>query len=170
MAVERERRDRVTLKPKQIKRIVALVSGGDFAGAGAALKELRVAGNRLGLEVHFVRHGFLGLANNWIEAVTEQATLRHLKPHMEDGALVVIGGDGSLRGARALYEGFGVQVVGIPGTIDNNLAGTISLGFHSAIALANQSIESLKATSAAMGSIFFVEVMGAGSGHLALAC
>src|SRR5207245_10068594 len=74
MAGERERRDRVTLKPKQIKRIVALVSGGDFAGAGAALKELRVAGNRLGLEVLFVRHGFLGLANNWIEAVTEQAT------------------------------------------------------------------------------------------------
>src|SRR3989454_1741178 len=198
MAVERERRDRVTLKPKQIKRIVALVSGGDFAGAGAALKELRVAGNRLGLEVLFVRHGFLGLANNWIEAVTEQATrgmgsnastpigssrfedfkdehvqqatMRHLKPHMEDGALVVIGGDGSLRGARALYEGFGVQVVGIPGTIDNNIAGTTALGFHSAVALANQSIESLKATSAAMGSVFFVEIMGAGSGHLALAC
>jgi len=198
MAVERERRDRVTLKPKQIKRIVALVSGGDFAGAGAALKELRVAGNRLGLEVYFVRHGFLGLANNWIEAVTEQATrgmgsnastpigssrfedfkdehvqqatMRHLKPHMEDGALIVIGGDGSLRGARALYEGFGVQVVGIPGTIDNNIAGTTALGFHSAVALANQSIESLKATSAAMGSVFFVEIMGAGSGHLALAC
>jgi 6-phosphofructokinase 1 len=198
ITVERERRDRVTLRPRQIKRIVALVSGGDFAGAGAALKELRVTGNRMGLEVYFVRHGFLGLANNWIEAVTEQdtrglgshasspigssrfedfkdeqvqqTTLRHLRPYMQDGALVVIGGDGSLRGARALYEGFGVQVVGIPGTIDNNLAGTTSLGFHSAVALANQSIESLKATSAAMGSIFFVEIMGAGSGHLALAC
>ncbi len=196
--VERERRDRITLKPRQMKRIVALVSGGDFAGAGAALKELRVTGNRFGLEVYFVRHGFLGLANNWIEAVTEddtrgmgshasspigssrfedfkdehvqQATLRHLKPYMQDGALVVIGGDGSLRGARALYEGFGVQVVGIPGTIDNNLAGTTSLGFHSAVSLANQSIESLKATSSAMGSVFFVEIMGAGSGHLALAC
>jgi 6-phosphofructokinase 1 len=96
--------------------------------------------------------------------------MRHLRPYMEDGALVVIGGDGSLRGARALYEGFGVQPVGIPGTIDNNLAGTTSLGFHSAVSLANQSIESLKATSSAMGSVFFVEIMGAGSGHLALAC
>lgn len=198
VTVERERRGLVTLKPRQIKRIVALVSGGDFAGAGAALKELRVTGNRLGLEVFFVRHGFLGLANNWIEAVTEQATrgmsslasspigssrfedfkdehvqqaaMRHLRPYMHDGALVVLGGDGSLRGARAIYESFGVQVVGIPGTIDNNIAGTTSLGFHSAVALANQSIESLKATSAAMGSVFFVEVMGAGSGHLALAC
>ena len=73
--VERERRDRITLKPRQIKRIVALVSGGDFAGAGAALKELRVTGHRFGLEVYFARHGFLGLANNWIEAVTEDIPL-----------------------------------------------------------------------------------------------
>jgi 6-phosphofructokinase 1 len=197
-AVERVRKDRVMLKSGQIKRIVALVSGGDFAGAGAALKELRVAGNRFGLDVHFVRHGFLGLANNWIETVTEedtrgmsshasspigssrfedfkeeavqQAAIRHLAPFLKDAALVVLGGDGSLRGARAIYEGFGIQVVGIPGSIDNNIEGTTSLGFHSAIALADKSIESLKATSAAMGSVFFVEVMGAGSGHLALAC
>lgn len=198
VTVERERRDRVTLAPGRIRQLVALVSGGDFAGAGAALKELRASGASRGLAVHFVRHGFLGLANNWIEPVPEHATrgmanhasspigssrfeefkdervqrlaMRHLEPYVKDGALVVIGGDGSLRGGRALFEGFGVQVVGIPGTIDNNLARTTSLGFHSAVALANQSLESLKATSAAMGSIFFVEVMGAGSGHLALAC
>jgi 6-phosphofructokinase 1 len=198
MTVEQDRREKVTLKPRQIRRIVALVSGGDFAGAGAALKELRVTGNRLGLEVYFVQHGFLGLANNWIELVTEQdtrgmsnhasspigssrfedfkdeevqlAAIHHLKPYMEDGALIVMGGDGSMRGARAIYERFGVQVVGIPGSIDDNIAGTTSLGLQSAVALANQSIESLKATSAAMGSVFFVEVMGAGSGHLALMC
>ncbi len=198
VTVEQERKGRVTLKPRQIRQIVALVSGGDFAGAGAALKELRAAGDRLGISVHFVRHGFLGLANHWIERFSEremrglanhasspigssrfeefkagevqQAAVRNLAPYLENGALVVIGGDGSLRGARALFEGFGVQVVGLPGTIDNNLAGTTSLGFHSAVALANHSLESLKATSAAMGSIFFVEVMGAGAGHLALAC
>ncbi|GKS57588.1 hypothetical protein YTPLAS18_11150 [Nitrospira sp.] len=198
LSTEQVRKDRVALRPRQIKRIIALVSGGDFAGAGAALKELRVTGNRFGLDIHFVRHGFLGLANNWIEVVTEEdtrglsshasspigssrfedfkdeavqrAAMRHLEPFMQDAALVVLGGDGSLRGARAIFEAFGVQVVGIPGTIDNNIQGTTSLGFHSAIALANQSIESLKATSAAMGSVFFVEVMGAGSGHLALAC
>ncbi|MGH7230260.1 MAG: 6-phosphofructokinase [Nitrospiraceae bacterium] len=198
VAVERERKDRVTLKPRQIKRIVVLVSGGDFAGAGAALKELFVSATRAGLSVHFVRHGFLGLANNWIETVAEQHTrgmvgqasspigssrfedfkeeriqqsaINNLRPYLQDGVLIVLGGDGSLRGARAIYEHFGVQVVGIPGTIDDNIAGTTSLGFHSAVALANQSIESLKATSGAMGSVFFVEVMGAGSGHLALAC
>lgn len=196
--VERERACRVTLRPNQIRQIVALVSGGDFAGAGAALKELRAAGDRLGLAVHFVRHGFLGLANNWIEQFTERemrgmagvasspigssrfedfkdeevqrVVMRNLAPYLENGALVVMGGDGSLRGARVLFEKFGVQAVGLPGTIDDNLAGTTSLGFHSAVALANHSLESLKATSAAMGSIFFVEVMGAGAGHLALAC
>lgn len=198
VSVERQRQDRVTLKPRQLKKLVALVSGGDFAGGGAALKELRVTGNRFGLDVFFVQHGFLGLANNWIEKVTEQdtrmlgsrpsspigssrfedfkdeqvqqAAVLNLEPYLQDGALVVLGGDGSLRGARAMYEMFGVQVAGIPGTIDNNIAGTISLGFHSALRLADQSIESLKATSSAMGSIFFVELMGAGSGHLALAC
>ena len=196
--VEQDRRGKVTLQPRQIRRVVALVSGGDFAGAGAALKELRVTGNRLGLEVYFVQHGFLGLANNWIELGTEQdtrgmsnhasspigssrfedfkdeevqlAAIHHLTPYLEDGALVVIGGDGSMRGARAIYERFGVQVLGIPGSIDDNIAGTTSLGLQSAVSLANQSIESLKATSAAMGSVFFVEVMGAGSGHLALMC
>jgi 6-phosphofructokinase 1 len=195
---ERARLQRVELEPRRIKQIVALVSGGDFAGGGAALKELRVTGNRLGLTVHFVHHGFLGLANNWIEKASEQdtrgmsnhasspigssrfedfkdegvqqAARRNLEPYIRDGALIVIGGDGSLRGARAMYENYGVPVVGIPGTIDNNIADTTSLGYHSAVALANQSIESLKATSAAMGSVFFVEVMGAGSGHLALAC
>jgi 6-phosphofructokinase 1 len=198
VSVERQRADRVTLRPGRIRQVVALVSGGDFAGAGAALKELSVAGERFGLQVHFARHGFLGLANKWIEPVTEretrgmastassligssrfeefkdervqELTRRHLAPYLDEGALIVLGGDGSLRGARALFEGLGVQVVGLPGSIDNNINGTTSLGFHSAVALANQSIESLKATSAAMGSVFFVELMGAGSGHLALAC
>ncbi|WP_447985177.1 6-phosphofructokinase [Nitrospira sp. Nam74] len=198
ISAEQSRKNHVSLKPRQIRRIVALVSGGDFAGAGAALKELYVSGSRFGVSTHFVRHGFLGLANNWIQEVQErdtrgmvgqasspigssrfedfkderiqQAAIRNLQPYLENGALVVLGGDGSLRGARAVFETFGVQVVGIPGSIDDNIAGTTALGFHSAVALANQSIESLKATSAAMGSVFFVEVMGAGSGHLALAC
>ncbi len=196
--LEAQRLARITLKPGQIKQVVALVSGGDFSGAGAALKELRSTGERMGLKVHFVRHGFLGLANNWIECFSEQqmrgmakqasspigssrfedfkdetiqrAAIRNLSPYLKNGALVVIGGDGSLRGARAIFENFGAQVVGLPGTIDNNLAGTTALGFHSAVALANHSLESLKATSAAMGTVFFVELMGAGSGHLALAC
>lgn len=198
VSVEEERKNRVTLKPGQIRKIIALVSGGDFAGAGATLKELRVVGERAGIDVYFIEHGFVGLVNNWIKRVSEQDTrgmvsirsspigssrfeefkderlqdiaFQNLSPFMNNGALVVIGGDGTFRGARAMYERLGVQVVAIPGSIDNNINGTISLGFHSAVAHANHSLESLKATSAAMGTIFFVELMGAGSGHLALAC
>ncbi|MGI9533951.1 MAG: 6-phosphofructokinase [Thermodesulfobacteriota bacterium] len=198
ISVEQKRKDLITLKPGQLRKIVALVSGGDFAGAGATLKELRVAAQRFGAEVYFAQHGFLGLANKWINRITEEGTrgmvsrpsspigssrfedfkdervqniaVQNLKPYMDKGVLIVIGGDGSFRGARALFERQGVQVVGIPGSIDNNINGTTSLGFHSAIAHANLSLESLKSTSAAMGSIFFVEVMGAGSGHIALAC
>ncbi len=197
-SLEEKRKSRIKLKPGKIKKIVALVSGGDFSGAGAALKELRVVGKRFGIEVYFVRHGFLGLANNWIETVSEEDTrgmvsmpstpigssrfeefkdervqdiaYKNLLPYTKDGALVVIGGDGTLRGGKALFERLGVQVAALPGSIDDNIEGTTSLGFHSAVALANQSLESLKATSSAMGSIFFVEIMGAGSGHLALAC
>lgn len=198
VSVEQTRKSRVTLRPGGIRQVTALVSGGDFAGAAAALKEINAAARRAGLSVRFVRHGFLGLANNWVDVVRDEDTrglanhasspigssrfeafkdehvqliaMRNLEPYLRDGALIVMGGDGSLRGARALFERFGVQIVGIPGSIDNNIRGTTSLGFHSAVALANQSLESLKATSAAMGSVFFVEVMGAGSGHLALAC
>ena len=198
ISVEQNRNELITLKPRQVRQIVALVSGGDFAGAGAALKELRVAAQRYGIDVYFAQHGFLGLANNWINRVTEEDTrgmvsrpsspigssrfeefkdervqdiaFRNLKPYMDKGVLIVLGGDGSFRGARALFERRGIQVVGIPGSIDNNINGTTSLGFHSAIMHANLSLESLKSTSAAMGSVFFVEVMGAGSGHIALAC
>ena len=74
VSVEQTRRGKVTLKTRQIQRLVVLVSGGDFAGAGAALKELHVTGARLGLGVYFVHHGFLGLVNNWIELVTEEKT------------------------------------------------------------------------------------------------
>lgn len=198
ISMEDDRKSRVTLRPGKLKRVVALVSGGDFAGAGAALKEIRVASHFLGIDVYFVQNGYLGLANKWIKKVSEKDTrgmvsrpsspigssrfeefkdervqrtaYRNLAPYMEDGALIVLGGDGTFRGARSLFERYGVQVVAIPGTIDNDINGTTSLGFHSALSLANESLESLKATSAAMGSIFFVEVMGAGSGHLALAC
>jgi 6-phosphofructokinase 1 len=191
--VERERRDRVTA-PGRIRQLVALVSGGDFAGAGAALRSCARPAIGWGSRSTSCGTDFLGWPTTGSSACPaghardgEQASSPVGSSRFEDfGTSGCSGprcaeptsgtgpgrdrGDGSLRGARAVFEGFGVQVVGIPGTIDNNLAATTSLGFHSAVALANQSLESLKATSAAMGSVFFVEVMGAGSGHLALAC
>ena len=92
----------------------------------------------------------------------QQAAMRTLEPYCRTGAGRVWAETAVCAARAPSTKTFGMQVVGIPGTIDNNIAGTTSLGFHSAVALANQSIESLKATSAAMGSVFFVEVMGAG--------
>ena len=84
-------------------------------------------------------------------------------------ALVVIGGDGSFRGAKALFEEFGVPVVGIPATIDNDIFGTdFTIGFDTAINTAIDAIDKIRDTAMSHNNIFFVEVMGRHSGAIAL--
>jgi len=83
--------------------------------------------------------------------------------------LVVIGGDGTFRGARALEDEHGVPVVGIPGTIDNDVWGTEeTLGFDTAVNSAMHAIDQVRDTSESTGMTFFVEVMGRSSGAIAL--
>lgn len=83
--------------------------------------------------------------------------------------LVVIGGDGSFRGAHALYEEHGVAVMGIPGTIDNDIYGTdVTIGFNTAMNIALDAIDRLRDTAASHDRLFLVEVMGRHSGHIAL--
>jgi 6-phosphofructokinase 1 len=83
--------------------------------------------------------------------------------------LVVIGGDGSFRGAHALWQEFGVPVIGIPGTIDNDIAGTeATLGFDTAVNNALQAIDKIRDTASAHERTFIVEVMGRDSGYIAL--
>jgi 6-phosphofructokinase 1 len=84
-------------------------------------------------------------------------------------ALVVIGGDGSFRGAHALWKEFKVPVVGIPGTIDNDIAGTEeTLGFDTAVNNALSAIDKIRDTASAHERTFLVEVMGRNSGYIAL--
>lgn len=84
-------------------------------------------------------------------------------------ALIVIGGDGSFRGALALAREQGVRVVGIPGTIDNDIWGTEeSIGFDTAVNSAVRAIDQVRDTSESTGMMFFVEVMGRTSGAIAL--
>jgi 6-phosphofructokinase 1 len=90
-------------------------------------------------------------------------------------ALVVIGGDGSFRGARALWEEQGIRGAGIPGTIDNDLPGTdLTLGFDTALNTAVEAIDRIRDTASSHERLFLVEVMGRRSGmiavHTALAC
>lgn len=93
---------------------------------------------------------------------------KHLKEHNIEG-LVVIGGDGSFRGATKLYEEHGFAVIGIPGTIDNDIYGTdVSIGFNTAMNIALDAIDRLRDTAASHDRLFLVEVMGRHSGHIAL--
>lgn len=91
-----------------------------------------------------------------------------LRAHDIDG-LVVIGGDGSFRGAGRLHEEQGLPVLGIPGTIDNDIYGTdVSIGFNTAINIALDAVDRLRDTAASHDRLFLVEVMGRYSGHIAL--
>lgn len=84
-------------------------------------------------------------------------------------ALVVIGGDGSFRGANLLFKEFGLPVVGVPGTIDNDIYGTdYTIGFDTAINTAVSAVDKLRDTADSHNLIFFVEVMGRDAGFIAL--
>ena len=87
----------------------------------------------------------------------------------EVDGLVVIGGDGSFRGASKLFDEHGIPVIGIPGTIDNDIYGTdVSIGFNTALNIALDAVDRLRDTAASHDRLFLVEVMGRNSGHIAL--
>jgi 6-phosphofructokinase 1 len=84
-------------------------------------------------------------------------------------ALIVIGGDGSFKGAAKFAEKFGVTVIGIPKTIDNDIFGTdVSIGFDTAVNTVIQAVDKIRDTAASHDRLFFIEVMGRGSGMIAL--
>jgi 6-phosphofructokinase 1 len=96
------------------------------------------------------------------------AAVRQMRQDGVEG-LIVIGGDGSFRGARALEKEHGVPVAGIPGTIDNDVYGTEeTIGFDTAVNTAVLAIDNVRDTSESTGMMFFVEVMGRTSGAIAL--
>lgn len=83
--------------------------------------------------------------------------------------LVVIGGDGSFKGAAKLHEEHGIAVIGIPGTIDNDIFGTdVTIGFNTAINIALDAVDRVRDTAASHDRLFLIEVMGRDSGHIAL--
>jgi 6-phosphofructokinase 1 len=92
----------------------------------------------------------------------------NLREHQIEG-LVVIGGEGSLRGASLLQAEHGIPVIGIPATIDNDVYGTdVTIGFNTALNVALDAIDRLRDTAASHDRLFLVEVMGRHSGHIAL--
>jgi len=179
-----------------VKRIGVLTSGGDAPGMNAAVRAVVRCAAANDLEVVGIRRGYAGLLDGEIvemgprsvaniihrggtilgtarcEEMKTPAGLQKAVGNLEsfgiDG-LVAIGGDGTFRGAQALSELTKVHVVGVPGTIDNDLYGTdATIGFDTAVNTALEAIDRLRDTAEAHQRLFFVEVMGRTRGFIAL--
>lgn len=178
-----------------MKRIGVLTSGGDAPGMNAAIRAVTRTAIYNGHEVIGFRRGFEGLLEGDVVPLTVSSvggiihrggtilrtarSERFMKPEgVREGlsrlkeydidALVVIGGDGSFHGAYELHK-LGFPVVGIPGTIDNDMAGTdCTIGFDTACNTALHCIEKLRDTASSHERLFIVEVMGRHAGFLAL--
>jgi 6-phosphofructokinase 1 len=179
-----------------MKRIAVLTSGGDCSGMNATLRAVVRTGLAAGLEVLGVRKGYRGLAERhhdilttrsvsnilqrggtvlqsarWPEMLQEEGQRRaaeHLRGLGVDG-LVVIGGDGSLRGALALHR-LGIRVIAIPASIDNDIPYTdMALGVDTALNNIIHAVDCLKDTASSHDRTFVVETMGRNCGYLALA-
>ena len=177
------------------KTIGVLTSGGDAPGMNAAVRAVVRAGNVKGHRVVGIRRGYQGLINGDIEEmnlrsvcdiiqrggtvlytarcpefVKEEGQIKGVEMCHKMGidGLVVIGGDGSYRGARALSNR-GIPCIGIPGTIDNDIASTeYTIGFDTAVNTVVESVDRLRDTSQSHDRCSVVEVMGRRAGHIAL--
>lgn len=179
-----------------MKRIGVLTSGGDSPGMNAGIRAVVRAGIHHGLDVVGIHRGYQGMIAGEMEdlhvrsvsgILNRGGTILHSARCMEfmepagraraaaqlqergiEG-IVVIGGDGSYRGAHALYMEHGVACIGLPGTIDNDIGGTeYTIGFDTAINTAMEAIDRVRDTAASHDRIFFVEVMGRHSGYISM--
>lgn len=178
-----------------MKRIGVLTSGGDAPGMNAAIRAVVRKGIYHGLEVAGVYSGYQGLIEGKIEKLEagdvgdiiqrggtklysarcpefktpegRDTAVGNLKAHGIEG-LVVIGGDGSYRGAMELTK-LGIPCIGVPGTIDNDIPGTdYTLGFDTALNTVIEAIDKIRDTATSHERTFVVEVMGRDAGDLAL--
>ena len=181
---------------KQIKTIGVLTSGGDAPGMNAAVRAVVRAGLHKGFRMIGIQRGYNGLldgecfemnlrsVSNIISAGgTILYTARCLEFKTKEGqdkgaakcrelgidALVVIGGDGSLSGANIFAQEHDIPIVGLPGTIDNDLGGTdATIGYDTALNTIMEAVDKLRDTASSHERLFFVEVMGHTAGYLAL--
>ena len=181
----------------KIKTIAVLTSGGDAPGMNAAIRAVVRTGLARGLKVKGIKKGYAGLLNEEIidmeakdvsdiiqRGGTILGTARCLefkqpevqargadicRKHGIDG-IVVIGGDGSYRGAQALSRN-GINTIGLPGTIDLDISCTdYTIGFDTAVNTAMEAIDKVKDTSSSHERCSIIEVMGRGAGYIALWC
>ena len=180
----------------KINSIGILTSGGDAPGMNAAIRAVTRAGICAGFRVFGIFRGYKGLITDEIEEFSTQnvsniiqrggtilKTARCKEFTTPEGrqcaydvmkrrgidALVVIGGDGSLTGARIFGNEFSLPIIGLPGTIDNDLYGTDStIGYDTALNTIMECVDKIRDTATSHERLFFVEVMGRDAGFLAL--
>ena len=179
----------------KINRIGVLTSGGDAPGMNSCIRAVARTALFNGCQVYGIREGFVGLlrgdmlplaprdvggiiqrggtmlgtarSEDFYEEKGQLEGVRMLSENAID-ALVVIGGDGSMRGARALAAK-GVQVVGIPASIDNDMWGTnMAIGVDTALNTLSDAIDKLRDTASSHRRAFLIETMGRNCGYLAL--
>ncbi|MEX2016833.1 MAG: ATP-dependent 6-phosphofructokinase, partial [Candidatus Hydrogenedentales bacterium] len=171
-----------------MNRIGVLTSGGDSPGMNAAIRAVVRAAHYYGVAVTGIRYGYHGLmARDFVElgprdvsgiinrGGTIIGTARSREFLEVEGrtkaaealasagveALVVIGGDGTYKGAQALSDEHGIHCIGMPGTIDNDIGGTdYTIGYDTALNTALEAIDRVRDTAASHDRLFFIEVMG----------
>lgn len=178
-----------------MKRIAVMTSGGDSPGMNAAIRAVVRTGLEYNIETYGIRQAYAGLMAGDFELMTsvevsgilqrggtilqtarneefktaqgQAKGLRRLNEHQIEG-LIVIGGNGSLTGANVLHKA-GFPVIGIPGSIDNDIFGTdMSIGVDSALNIILDAIDRLRDTASSHQRAFVIEVMGRNCGYLAL--
>ncbi len=184
------------MKESAVNKIAVFTSGGDAPGMNAALRAVVRTASHYNIACYGVREGYNGLINDDFtrmgprsvkNIITEGGTILksarseefktkqgrqkafdNCQKHGID-ALVCIGGDGTFTGAKIFNEEFGIKVIGVPGTIDNDIFGTDNtIGYDTALNTAMEAIDKIRDTATSHNRVFFVEVMGRDAGFIAL--
>ena len=178
-------------------RIGVLTSGGDAPGMNATIRAIVRTALHHRLQVFGIKQGFNGLLNGNLIELNHQsvaniiqrggtilgtarsdefetiAGMRQAKKTIDRfklDAVIVIGGDGTMRGAHEFSNKFKVKMIGLPGTIDNDLFGTdYTIGFDTAINNALEAVDRIRDTASSLERLFFIEVMGRCAGFIGLA-
>lgn len=181
---------------KKITKIGVLTSGGDSPGMNAAIRAVVRTGIYHGMEVFGIMRGYSGMVEGEIqkmesrsvaniiqrggtilktsrcnEFLTPEGRARAYKNLKQFGieGLVIIGGDGSFRGAQIFSNEYDIPCIGLPGTIDKDIAGTdFTIGFDTAVNTAVEAIDKIRDTADAHDRLFIIEVMGRDAGYIAL--
>ncbi|MXS71200.1 6-phosphofructokinase [Chryseobacterium binzhouense] len=184
------------MRESAVKKIAVFTSGGDSPGMNAALRAVVRTANYYNIECYGVREGYNGLINDDFlkmgprsvkniinqggtilksarskEFMTKEGRQKAYDNCVKYGidALVCIGGDGTFTGAKIFNEEFGIRVIGVPGTIDNDIFGTDNtIGYDTALNTAMDAIDKIRDTATSHNRVFFVEVMGRDAGFIAL--